>query len=75
MSTKREVTSARVELMQLAMHERGTFAVDYYPPAKWALARGYVEIVGLGSNRYRITDAGRQWLAAATSTPKKDNSK
>lgn len=67
MSERREVTPARREFLQRAASgERGTYAVDYYPPAQWALARGYVERVGLGpgsEHRYRITDAGRAWLA------------
>lgn len=70
MSGRREVTPARCEFMRrAAMGERGTYAVDYYPPAKWALARGYAERVGLGpgsEHRYRITDAGRVWLAGVS---------
>lgn len=68
---KTQATPARVEFLQrAAMVGRGTYAVDYYPPAKWALARGYVERAGLGpgsEHLYRITDAGRAWLAEVSS--------
>ena len=64
---KTQATPARVEFLQrAAMRDRGTYAVDYYPPLKWALTRGYVERTGIGpgrEHRYRITDAGRAWLA------------
>ena len=62
----KQATPARVEFMKLATRERGTYAVSYYPPAKWALARGYVERIGTGpgsESNYKITDTGRAWLA------------
>jgi hypothetical protein len=62
---KNELSKARRDFLQEASNAAGTKAVEYYPPLKWALAKGYVEgRQHRFSTTYYITDAGKAVLGS-----------
>ena len=61
----KEATAPRVEFLKKA--RTGTTSVDYYPPVKWAIGKGFVtETRGkFGGTTYRITPEGEAFLTQA----------
>jgi hypothetical protein len=64
MSTKKEATAPRVTFLKEARPEHGVHAVEEYPPAKWAIDKGYVTVfVGkFGGRTHKITPEGEAFL-------------
>lgn len=56
-----KLTPARAEFLRAASSSDGVRAVDYYPPVKWALSRGYVKATPqrMGGAIYHITAVGK----------------
>lgn len=67
----KEMTKPRAEFLRGAKEPKGISAVDYYPPAKWALEKGYVTVtVGrFGGSTYRITPDGEAAILRAGDHP------
>lgn len=69
MDVKEKLTPARAQFLRDAQAERGVHAVEHYPPAKWALEKGYVRLVEgrLSSRQHFITPEGAAALQRGTS--------
>ena len=61
-----KLTKARRDMLEQLRKEPGHYA-PYYPPMKWAIENDLVELTGREhSGIYRLTEAGRDALAAAS---------
>ena len=60
----KEMTKARREFLTETSKAGGRISVDFYPPVKWAMAKGYVTLKTgqFGSTTYFITEAGHEAL-------------
>jgi hypothetical protein len=61
----KEATKPRLDFLKSA--RKGTHAVDYFPPVKWATAKGYVTLDEgrMGGDTYHITPEGEAFLRRA----------
>lgn len=65
-----KISPARMEFLKSAREERGVHAVEQYPPAKWAIEKGYVRLVEgrMGGRQHFITPAGEEAYKQAGGT-------
>ncbi len=67
MTTKEKISPPRIAFLKEARQERGASAVEQYPPAKWAIEKGYVRLVEgrWGGRQHFITPEGEEALKIA----------